>query len=282
MPARFRPFCLLLLACLLTVSAAMARAESPRRYTVYVVPQVAPAEIQQAWLPLLGKLSRETRLVFELRVPPTIPAFEAALEKGEADFAFMNPYHLVMARRAQGYLPLVRDARHPLVGILTVARNSPIRSLRDLNGEAVAFPAPNAFAASLYMRALLASQKVNITPHYVHTHSQVYRQVLAGDVAAGGGVNTTLRRESEETQAGLRILYTTPPTATHPLAAHPRVPTPDRVAVAAALLRLALDPANGALFENVQLDEPVMADYQTDYLPLERLGLDRYVVRGGR
>lgn len=44
--------------------------------------------------------------------------------------------------------------------VLVVRKDSAVRRLADLNGATGAFPAPNAFAASLLPRALLASLSV--------------------------------------------------------------------------------------------------------------------------
>jgi phosphonate transport system substrate-binding protein len=55
----------------------------------------------------------------------------------------------------------------------------------------LAFPSPNAFAASLITRATLSQRGIDIKPLYVKTHSNVYRSVLQADVVAGGAVNNT-------------------------------------------------------------------------------------------
>ena len=47
--------------------------------------------------------------------------FEQALQAGELDVAYGNPYHAVMARRWQGYEPVLRDSSERLSGILVVA-----------------------------------------------------------------------------------------------------------------------------------------------------------------
>ena len=39
----------------------------------------------------------------------------------------------------------------------------------------------------LYMRALLAAENVAVQTQYLGTHGNVYRSVLNGSVAAGGG-----------------------------------------------------------------------------------------------
>ena len=268
-----------LLPFLLLLASVGAVAQEKKVYILAVVPQFTPSEVHRTWTPIVEKLSRATGRQFEIKIYTSIPKFEAAFLDGEIDLAFMNPYHAVMAKRAQGYIPLLRDDTNPLTGILLVQRDSPIKSIKELNGKALAFPAPNAFGASLYMRALLAEQeKISITPHYLKTHSNVYRHVIVGEAVAGGGVNNTLKREPPEVQAQLRVLFETPGVPSHPLAAHPRMPEGLRQAVTNTLLDMVNDPAGQKLLVEIQLPKPVKADYARDYQPLEKLKLEKYVV----
>jgi phosphonate transport system substrate-binding protein len=265
---------------LLTFGQAMAATAAVQTYSIFVVPQLTPVAIHKAWTPILEKLGAATGLAFELTVEPSIPAFEEALVSGTPDFAFMNPYHCIIAKRHKGYIPLLRDSANMLEGILVVRKDSPVNSLEELNGQTVSFPAPNSFAASLFIRAQLAKKHVNIIPNYVKTHSNVYRSVLLGDAAAGGGVNNTFQREPADVRDQLRILYVTPQSAPHALAANPRIPKAVRAKVIASFIKLATDPANAALFDAIQMPKPVQADYSRDYKPLEALGLDEFAVTG--
>jgi len=269
----------LLLALAGAAAPAWAQSGADRPlYSVAVVPQFPAAELHRDWAGLLERVGHDAGVTLVLKVAPGIPRFETELLAGAPDFAFMNPYHAVMAMRAQGYLPLLRGSK-PLTGILVVRRDDAIKSVRDLDGRQIAFPAPNAFGASLWMRALLAEREhIRISPLYVQTHSNVYRQVIHGLVAAGGGVNNTLAQERDEVRADLRVLMETPAVAPHPLAAHPRVPARVQQAVAEAFMRLAADPAGQALLAGVTLAGPVRADYGRDYRPLEQYRLDKYVV----
>jgi phosphonate transport system substrate-binding protein len=247
-------------------------------YSLSVVPQFPASEIHRDWSPLLERLAKDTGLTFTLSLSANIPRFESELLEGRPDFAFMNPYHQVMAARAQGYVPLVRSSK-PLTGILVVRKDSPIGSVRELDGKEVAFPAPNAFGASLWMRALLAErERIAIKPVYVQTHSNVYRHVIRGKAAAGGGIQNTLLQEPEEVQADLRVLLETPGAAPHPLSAHPRVPARTQQLVAGALLALTSDAAGQGLLKEVFGAAPVRADYARDYRPLEQFKLEKYVV----
>jgi phosphonate transport system substrate-binding protein len=260
---------------LLTVSLSTPAAV----YTLAVVPQATPAETHRRWAPFAEQLQRATGQQLQVRVYRTFDEFETDLVNGFADFAYMNPYHFIMARKAQGYLPLVRDGSRSLSGLLLVRRDSPLKSIKELNGRDIAFPDPNAFAASLYMRAQLQERaNIRFTPRYLTTHANVYRHVILGSVAAGAGVNLTLARELPETRAELRILYETPGTAPHPLCAHPRIPPALREAVSRAVLEMGRHDNGRAILKQVDIVQPVRASYTRDYQPLEKLGLEKYVV----
>jgi phosphonate transport system substrate-binding protein len=273
----FRLLALILLIFFITAAFKKSLAQE-RVFTIGVVPQFTPVEIYERWGPLVKELENRTGLKFELKTYKSIPEFEKAFLKGEPDFVFMNPYHQVMAYKAQKYIPLVRD-KTPLTGILVVRRDSPVKEVKDLDGKVIAFPAPNAFAASLYMRAILTEKfKISFIPEYVKTHDNVYRHVILGKAQAGGGVNNTFLRQPEEVKRELRILYETPPTAPHPFSAHPRVPKEVRDKVKRAILDMANEPNMKALLDKVQMPNPVPADYARDYKPLEKLNLEKYVV----
>jgi len=248
-------------------------------YTLAVVPQASPAETYRRWAPFAEQLQRATGQHLQLRVYRTFDEFETDLVNGRADFAYMNPYHFLMARKAQGYLPLVRDGSRLLSGQLLVRRDSPVQSIKDLDGKVIAFPDPNAFAASLYMRALLQEKaKIRFTPSFFGTHGNVYRHVILGDVAAGAGVNVTFARERAEIRDELRVLYETPGTAPHPLCAHPRIPADLREAVTKAVLELGKNENGRTLLKRIDILQPVRATYARDYRPLEKLDLKKFTV----
>jgi len=170
-----------------------------------------------------------------------------------------------------------------LSGILVVRSDSPLRGIAELKGASIAYPAPNAFGASLYMRALLGERfKIATEPVYVQTHVNAYRSVIRGDTPAAGGIRSTLEREPAEVRDKLRVLYETPATASHPVTAHPRVPPAVRMAVRAAMIKLAKTEAGMKMLDAVSLDALVEADYTQDYAPLEAFKLERFVVSPGK
>jgi len=253
---------------------AYAETADKKPLKVSIVPQFPTVEIYNSWSPFIKKLGEKTGLEFELMIKPNIPEFEASLYDGEADFAFMNPYHMVIANRKQHYIPLVRDSESLLTGMIFVRADSPIQSIKELDNQTIAFPAPNAYGASLLIRAALKKNNIHIQPLYVKTHSNVYRYILFNDVVAGGGINNTFQRESEDIKNALRLLYETSASAPHPFASHPRVPKPILDRVQRAIIDLSGQLENEAIFTGIQMKKPIMADYSRDYQPLETLGLD--------
>ena len=229
------------------------------------VPQLPVPTLFAKWAPLLEVLGKETGQCFELLIKPTIPEFERLLLKGIPGLAYANPYHAVIAHKAKGYVPLLADGSTLLTGILVVKKGAEINRLGDLEGRRVDFPAPNAFAASLLLRAHLQQLKISIQPRYVKTHSNVYRGVILGEAIAGGGVNKTLDNES-------------PGYRSHPVIASPQLPPAIRKLILERFLALSHTEAGRVLLAGVHLNEPIAVSYQQDYRPLERLGLEKLVV----
>ncbi len=254
---------------------------SSKVYTVSIVPQKPASEIYSIWSPLLDRIGHQAGMCFTLTLQANIQDFEARVLTGDPDFSWMNPYHAVMAHNKLGYIPLVRDGKDLLSGLLVVRRDSSIDSVDMLKDARIAFPSPNSFAASLLIRAMLDKKNVPFKPIYVKTHSNVYRATVIDDVKAGGGVNNTFLSEPVSLQNELRELYQTPGYAPHPLMVNPRVPKADQEAFTHAFLALTDTPETKALLLKIPMPAPIVANYDRDYQPLEALGLEKYVVAGG-
>ncbi len=249
-------------------------------YSFGVVPQYEYRKTFRIWRPILDELQQRTGFTFRLVGDPKTPIFEDKYLQGVYDFAFMNPYHILMAHDTQGYLPLVKDGGRMLTGVLVVPKDSPIQNVQELDGKLVAFPSANALGASLLMRAELSRlHGVEVVPKYVQTHSSVYLHVALGKTAAGGGVVSTLNSQEPEIRQKLRILYKTRPVTPHPISAHPRVPVAHRKRVLQAILDMANTPKGAALLAQIPMRKPVAASIE-DYSMMYSWGLDKFYVSG--
>ncbi|MCK4708490.1 MAG: phosphate/phosphite/phosphonate ABC transporter substrate-binding protein [Gammaproteobacteria bacterium] len=251
-------------------------AETDKIYTIGIVPQFETKKLRRIWKPILKQLEQRTGLQFKIRGAATIPAFEKEFLAGRFDFAYMNPFHLLIGYETQGYIPLVRDHGKKLHGVLVVRKDSVIKSIKDLDSKTVAFPSPNALAASLQMRAEMHDIfNINIHPSYVKTHDSVYLNVLLKRATAGGGVQKTFNRQSDKIKNNLKIIHTTTPVAPHPLAAHPRVGKEVYNKVKQAFIDLAATDTGKKLLAKIPMKKAGPATIK-DYRPLAEMKLKRF------
>ena len=249
-------------------------------YRFGVVPQFEPRKLASIWLPILAELEKRTGFHLTMVGAARIPEFESEFENGRYDFAYMNPYHSIVAMRKQGYEPLVRDNGTQLSGILAVAKDGPIKQLSDLGGKTVAFPAPNALGASLLMRADLDRvHHLKISPLWSQTHTSAYLNVALGKADAAGGVMATFEQQPPAVRNKLKVLYETRPMPPHPVMAHPRVPTSDRDKLRQAFLDLGATSEGQALLAKVPFKR-IGAAKPEDYRDLAKWGLEDYYVQG--
>ena len=250
-------------------------------YKFGVVPQFEPRKLSAIWSPILSELERRTGLRLEMVGSARIPEFENEFEQGRYDFAYMNPYHSLVAMRVQQYEPLVRDGGRQLFGILVVAKDGPVKTVADLDGKVVAFPAPNALGASLLMRADLDRlHKVRISPLWAQTHTSAYLNVALGKADAAGGVMSTFQQLPEAVRDRLNIIYETRRMAPHPVMVHPRVPADDREKVRRAFLEMGDTPEGAALLSAIPIRQVTSAEAD-EYRQLATWGLEEYFVKSG-
>jgi phosphonate transport system substrate-binding protein len=203
------------------VGLSPASAESA--LTFGIVPQQSASRLAEIWVPLFNHLSEETGTEIRFATAKDIPAFEACLAKGAYDLAYMNPYHYTTFHKVAGYQAFARQAEKRLRGLIVVRADSQYQELDELDRQAIAFPSPAAFGASVIPRAEMKSREMAIRPAYVKSHDSVYRAVIAGMFPAGGGVLRTFNNVPEAERSKLRVLYRTDAYTPHAFAAHPKV-----------------------------------------------------------
>jgi len=258
--------------------AFVAESQAEEVYSVGVVPQFGARKIVKIWQPILDEVSRQAGIKLKLKTSSSIPEFEKQIFAGEFDFAYMNPYHAIVANEKQGYVPLLRDTGRDLYGIIVVKKDSPIKSVKELDGGIVAFPSPNALGAALLPRAEFV-RKYNIKTDeiYVKSHSSVYLNVLLGKAIAGGGVQKTLSQQPEKIRSSLRVLYTTTKVSPHPISVHPRVNKAIQEKIKAAFLKMGEEVGGKKLLKGIpmkKIDEANLSDYDL----LKTMGLEAFFV----
>lgn len=188
----------------------------------------------------------------------------------------MNPYHLIVANKAQGYLPILKDHGRKLYGVIVVKKNSNIKSINDLEGKKVAFPSPNALGAALIPRTEF-SRKFNIDVQelYVKSHTSVYMNVFLGTADAGGGVKKSFDKCQPNIKSQLKIIYETTKVTPHPIAAHPRIPQKEVSTFVNCLIEMTQNEDTLNQLRKVPFKKLGTASIQ-DYTDLKNLGLEDF------
>lgn len=255
MPTRLRHALLsgaILLGVMVLCASPSTQAASPSPvFTVGIVPQQSASKLAQLWIPVLNYLGRKSGYTLRFATAPDIPTFEARLQAGQYDFAYMNPYHYAVFSQAPGYRAFAKQANKRLVGLIVVRKPTRISTLHDLSGQKVAFPAPKAFAATMLPLAALRRDNIKVTPVFVKSHDSVYWAVARGLYPAGGGIERTFDNVAPALRAKLHVLWRSQPYPPHAFAARADIAPRIIRAVQEAMLTMHNDPQGQALLADL-------------------------------
>ena len=263
----------LITAILLLVTPSLQAQIAPKSLTFGVVPQQSVSRLAEDWSPLLAEISRRSGVALVFKTAPSIPIYESRMGRGDYDLAYMNPYHYVVFHKGAGYRAFAREQDRKLKGILVVKKDSHYRSLADLAGKTVVFPAPAAFAASILPQAEFGRLNIPIETRFVASHDSVYRSVAMGLQEAGGGIQRTFETTSVEVRDSLRVLSETPAYTPHAFAAHPRVPADVLAKVTLAMVSLGKDETGLRLLAPLAF-KGVVAAQDKDWNDIRALDID--------
>jgi phosphonate transport system substrate-binding protein len=265
----------LLLFMWATVFTTLALAsENKTSYSFGIVPQQSASRLAKLWGPVFAYIKKETGVKLQFQTAKNIPEFEKRLAAGEYDFAYMNPYHFTVFNSDPGYRAIAVRKGQPIKGIMVVRKDSTIKSMAELEGQTLAFPAPAAFAASVLPRAQLSRDNVAFSSKYVSSHDSVYLGVAKGLFPAGGGVKRTFNNTNPEVSKQLKVLWTSEAFTPHAIAAHPNVDEKVNQLVQKALVDMVNDPEGKTLLASLKIKNGLIAATDDDWDDVRELGLE--------
>jgi phosphonate transport system substrate-binding protein len=251
--------------CAPALIAGPARAADPAPLKLAVVPNLPPVTLHKLWTPFVERLSRDTGLPIALKLYDRVGVFLDECDAGSPDLLFAAPNMFFLSHRKQGYVPLVRSERK-LVGTIFVRKESPYRTIADLRGKSIAFVGPRNICSVITRHALAtAGTPIDFNASFTGSTVNVAKSVLLGKADAGATLDGALVTDVADALPELRTILETPPVASHPLAAHPRVPPDVRERIAQAILALARTEDGQKLLASVRLASPIRADFDRDY-----------------
>jgi phosphonate transport system substrate-binding protein len=213
-----------------------------RPLTFGVLNQQSASLTAERWNPILQHVSTATGVPLQLRMGPTVEDTDAMMGRGELDFVFTN-HNFQSEFDSIGYKVIARWSGEPIRGVIAVATDSPIRTLRQLEGRRVAFPSRDAFVA--YAVPVLALKRAGVTMQEVLAANQegALAQLKAGRVDAAAVNSRFLAQYERREDVRFRGIYVSDEYPDLAVIAHPRVPATVVERVRQALIGMKSDPA---------------------------------------
>jgi len=236
---------------ILTLLSVFSFFSTAQTLTFGVVPQQPAQKLASLWYPVLDYLSQESGITLQFKTAKNIPEFEHRLANSEYDIAYMNPYHYTVFHQSSGYEAIAKRKNSRIRGIIVVRKDNPIKKLRTLNGEKLAFPSPAAFAASILTKAELTKMHISFFPVYVTSHDSVYLSIANGFFVAGGGVLRTYKNADPSIRKQLRIFWETPSYTPHAIAVLPKIHHTTRTKIINAMINMSNTPAGLRLLKRL-------------------------------
>ena len=209
-------------------------------YSFGVVPARNALLSAQYWNPILDYVGKKSGTTLEFATKKSSLEYSEAEARGEFDFVYNN-HIFAMSHAAAGYRVIARPAGKPLHSQIVVPDASPIRTLRELEGQEIGFASKNAFAGYAAPMSALIQAGVTVKSVFGGNQEGVMAQLRAGTIPAAGVNSRVMEEYAGREHWKVRVLWNSEDYLDIPVAVHPRVPDPVAKAVRAVLIGMAHD-----------------------------------------
>ncbi len=158
-------------------------------YRFGIHPLHNPTRLHEIFSPVMDYLSKNIEgAEFKMEASRNYAAYDKKLFNREFHFSLPNPYQTIKSLehgyRVFGKMGDDQNFR----GIILVRKNSDIKSIKDLKGKAISYPAPTALAATMMPQYYLHKNGLNVMKdvdnRYVGSQESSIMNVFLGDTAA--------------------------------------------------------------------------------------------------
>lgn len=227
------------LFALSALCSATVRADE-KVYSFGVLNQRSVMLTAQYWNPILKYVSDRSGVRLQLKMGKTAPETSAMIGRSELDFVYSNTI-FTPANSPAGYRVIARPIENAIQGQIVTLDDSPIRTLKDLEGIEVGFPSLAAFVGYAVPMNGLLQAGINVKPVFAGNQEGIMGQLKARRVIAAGVNSEVMRDFAQRENFKYRVLWTSEGYLNLPVCAHPSVPKEKVIAVKAALVNMAKD-----------------------------------------
>ncbi|MBF0248053.1 MAG: PhnD/SsuA/transferrin family substrate-binding protein, partial [Alphaproteobacteria bacterium] len=140
----------------------------------------------QYWNPVLEYVKAKTGTALALKVARTAPESNESIKAGGYDFVYSNTI-FQPAMADAGYRVILRPRTEAIASHIVTLEDSPITSLKDLDGKVVGFPSLAAFVGYAVPLDHLMREGISVTPVFGGHQEGIMGQLKVGKVIAAAG-----------------------------------------------------------------------------------------------
>jgi len=161
-----------------------------KEFIIGVHPLHNPKRLHEIFGPIAQHLSEKIEgVTFKIEASRNYATYDKKLYSRKFDFAIPNPFQTINALK-HGYNVFGKMADDEnFRGIFLVRKDSGIKQVTDLKGQAVSFPAPSALAATMMPQYYLQQHGLNVMQDidikYVGSQESSIMNVMLGNTKAG-------------------------------------------------------------------------------------------------
>lgn len=234
---------------LASLAVAPARAGEPVTYAFSPVNQYGINLTAAYWNPIIAYVHEKSGIKLVLKLGRTSADTTAFVLAREIDIVFTN--HLFSPEREQlGWKVFGRRQTPPLLGLIVVPADSPIKDVSELDGREVAYAGPEALVSYKYPAAYLLSKKIHTKPVFGGNTDGALAQLFSGKVPAAGVNSQLMEGYAQREGKKYRVLWTSAPTHDLALMSSAKVPAAHVKALAAAFTGMHKDPRGREILEH--------------------------------
>ncbi len=202
------------------------------------------------WNSIIEYVSSKSGVRLELKIGRTSADTTAYVLAHEVEFIFSN--HMFSPERERlGWKVIARRQTPPIQSQIVVLAESPIQKLEQLEGQAVAFPGPEATVAYKFSYAQLLKRNINVQVVFGGNMDGAFAQLASGKVAAAGTHSQLSEGWSKRENRKLRALWNSEPLHDLAVMVARKVPQADAEAVGRAFAGMLADPAGQRVLATV-------------------------------
>lgn len=161
-----------------------------QEYIFGVHPLHNPKQLQAIYDPLVDYLNQHIKAVhFRLEASRNYATYDEKIYANKFHFTLPNPYQTIIAAE-HGYRIFAKMGDDEnFRGLIVTRKDSPLKSLADLKGKKISYPAPTALAATMMPQYFLHKNGINVIDDiettYVGSQESSLMTTYLNKVAAG-------------------------------------------------------------------------------------------------